>query len=167
MLNVQFRYTGERTVALRFDKFPEVARAKFVEIVTVYQAQLQAAIAAKLPRGRTGRIAAALAGGVESTQYKVRGWVSLQGGDLKTVILPAMALEYGSNTAVKVSAKSGRGLRTVYGREVTPMQVAVGAYSRQTNIVAQRFLRGPLSTVADSFQAALEQGLIDAAAEGA
>jgi hypothetical protein len=154
---------GERRVALRFLAFPENARAALLKVITTYQAQLQAAIAAKIPQGRTGAIRAALQGGVDSTTNKVRGWVSLAGGDRKTVILPAVALEYGSHAAIKVKAKQDRILYTVYGRYIAPMLVDVEAYNRTTNIAAQRFMRGPLDQLAKPAVNAMAAALADAA----
>jgi len=156
---------GERRVARRFQNFPEAARRKFEAVIKDYQNRLFSAINAKIPRGRTGAIAAALQGGVDSTPYKVRGWVSLAGGDRNKVILPALALEYGSNTSIKVKEKEGRLLYTVYGRYISPMLVNVGAYERTTNIVAQRFLRDPLDAMSGQVMSGLKQALADATKE--
>jgi len=164
-MDVGVKLIGERRVALRFEKFPDFARANLLAVITDYQARLQEAIAAKIPRGRSGKIAAALEGGVEDNSTKVRGWVSLAGGDRLTVLLPAIALEYGSNRAIKVAAREGRGLKTVYGRYVAPMLVNVSAYDRQTNIAAQRFLRGPLDELSSSAIAAMEKAVASATTE--
>ena len=158
------RVIGERRIALRFEQFPEIARAKFVEIITTFQQNMQALVESKIPK-RSGRLAASITGGVESTKDKVRGWVNVGGKD-KALILQAAALEYGADSSVKVKAKAGRGLKTVYGRYVNPMQVNVSAYSRQANIVAQRFLRDSLAAqnpaVLDAMEAALEAAVQEA-----
>ena len=95
----------------------------------------------------------------------MRGWVNVGGKD-KALILQAAALEYGADANVKVKAKAGRGLKTVYGRYINPMQVNVGAYDRQANIIAQRFMRDSLAAqnpaVLDALEGALEAAVAEA-----
>jgi hypothetical protein len=161
-MEVGIQLIGDRRVALRFDKFPEIAREKLLAVITQFQGNLFSAIQAKIPRGKTGNIANALEGGVENSKYKVRGWVSLMGGDVNKVILPAAALEYGSNSSITVKAKEGRVLRTVYGRYINPMLVNVSSYDRTTNIAAQRFMRGPLEDMSSSAINAMSQAVQEA-----
>lgn len=155
--------TGARRVALRFEQFPEIARAHFLEVITALQAQMQTAITAAIPK-RTGRLAASVTGGVENSPTKVRGWVNVAGKDRK-LILQAAALEYGASGVVKVKAKEGRQLYTVYGRYINPMLVNVDAYSRQADIIAQRFMRGPLEAMAPAAASQLQDALFNAVGE--
>jgi hypothetical protein len=45
------------------------------------------------------------------------------------------------------------------------MLVNVGAYERTTNIVAQRFLRGPLDAISGQVMTSLQKALADATKE--
>jgi hypothetical protein len=152
-MEVGVKIIGDRRIALRFEEFPEQARAALVEVVTDLQRDLQDSVRAAMPKDHTGKLSASLAGGVENSPTRVRGWVNVAGKN-RALILQAMALEYGSHANIAVSAKAGRRLSTVYGHYISPIEVLVGAYNRTANIEAVRFLRGPL---ADMAEAALER----------
>lgn len=163
-MEIGVRVIGERRVALRFEQFPQTAKDNLLEVVTNYQSQLQTEVQDRLPR-RTGGISDSLTGGVENQATKVRGWVNLGGKD-SNLIRKIAALEYGASGSVKVKAKDSRGLRTVYGHYITPMNVAISAYDRQANIIAQRFLRDPLAQIANPFLDAAEQAVRKATEAG-
>jgi len=161
-MQIGVKVIGERRVALRFETFPDIAHDKLLEVVTDFQQQLQSAVADKIPV-KTGALASTVDGGVENGPNRVRGWVNVAGKD-RAKILQAVALEYGSNKGIQVKEKAGRTLRTVYGHYIAPMQVLVGAYTRQSNIAAQMFLRAPLEQLGAPFLDAAEAA-VNAAVE--
>lgn len=162
-MSIGVRIEGQRRVALRFEKFPSEALDKLTEVVSSYQQKLASLVSDKI-RSRTGKLAASQTGGIEQTPNRVRGWVNLAGRD-RALILQAVALEYGSHTKVNVSAHAGKTLRTVYGHYISPMQVIVGSYDRQTNIVAQRLLRDPLASISKDFLEDAEAAVVAATKE--
>ena len=160
-MSIGVQIIGERRIALRFEEFPEFARSKLKDAITKLQAKLMSAVSDRVPKGPSGKLAASVAGGVEDSPNKVRGWVNVAGRD-RALILQAVALEYGSHKTIKVAEKAGRGLSTVYGHYISPIQVLVGAYTRTTDIAAQRFLRGPLADLSTEAMGAMTNALQEA-----
>ena len=157
-MNLGLSVIGERRNAERFDQFPEFARAALADRISKITAGLDAAVLAAVPV-RTGRLQGEVESGVENTANRVRGWVSLAGG---SDFAKAAALEYGSHRGINVDAYR-RTVTSVFGRAVAPTQQIIAAYTRVTDLVAERFLRDPLDAIsADAF--AQMRGAIEEAA---
>lgn len=164
MIGYKAQITGALRVALRFDRFPELAHDGLRAKIESLTGDLAGAVDAAIPRGKTGRLAAQLHSGVDDSPNRVRGWVSLSGGDA-AIIKQAAALEYGSRgSRFKVKSYT-RTLDHAFGRMTAPFDQIVAAYSRTGGLEAEDFLRGPLRDRASGalaeMNAVVEQAIKD------
>ncbi|MGH6967572.1 MAG: hypothetical protein ACREEN_00510 [Stellaceae bacterium] len=142
----------DRSVSVKFDVFPEELRSAFLERITAITAELYTRVETGEP-SLTGKLRSLTRMVIENTKNRVAGRVQVSGDYGK-----AGALEYGSTRSVQVRAHSVQ-RDQVFGRLVEPTAVMIQAHSRQLNITARRYLRGPLEDlrpgIVDQLQAAL------------
>jgi len=159
MPEIQYLVTGDRQVALKFDRFPQQAHDRLLARIQALTAELEARVLAAEPR-RTGRLHSATISKVYDDQEKIGGRVTVRADFAK-----AAALEYGAHRPTKVAAHEMR-LDHVFAERLTaPMTVMVMLHRRMPNIAAYRFLRGPLAQMAPEIQAELQAAVAEAAAE--
>ncbi len=141
--------TGDRQVALRFDKFPESARVNLRAAIDASTQDLWQAVQAAAPR-KTGKLAASIQKRVTESKNKITGIVNVAGDFGK-----AGALEYGSHRTITMK------LSHVFGHLVPTLEV-----KRTLNIEEHNFLRGPEKDMApaafEKMEAALNQVVDDA-----
>jgi hypothetical protein len=161
MIGYAVQIAGDQRVALRFDRFPEMAHDGLLAKIEELTATLDASVLAAVPRGKTGRLAAQVKSGVEESSVRIRGWVSLAGASANDV-RKAAALEYGSRGNAFPVRSYSRTLDQVFGRMTAPFDQIVSAYRRAGGLAELDYLHGPLDAGA---QAALEQlnAVVDAA----
>lgn len=157
MADFDIALQGERQAGLRFEQFPDQARAALHEAIEELVAELYDRIEAMVPR-RTGKLAAEIHSFVDETETRITGRVKVVTKD-RQALLKAIAEEYGAHGLVKVKTHLQH-LSHVYGRLIQPMVVVMDKYERHANIVARRYERGPLDgmrgEIDDKLRAALE-----------
>jgi hypothetical protein len=157
--------SGDREARLRLEQFPDGAYARMVAAMEGIEARLEAAVLAAEP-ARTGALRSITGGQVyHDNPDRIAAVVGVRAQSAEDA-KKAGVLEYGSRgTAISVGAHQAR-LGHFWSRAVSPIMVTVGQHSRVPNIVAQRFLRGPIDAIrADAIaelQAALDQSVKDA-----
>lgn len=159
--------TGDRLVALRFEKFPDIAREAIRKRIEAMTKQLLSGVHGREP-SLTGRLRGETTGAVSESADRVRGNVGVrvrQASDPGREAGKAGALEYGAKGSVSVKAHSQQ-LTHVYGRMIQPMAVFVTAYSRQADITEHRYLRGPTEALRSTFLAGIRAALDEAVAAG-
>jgi hypothetical protein len=158
---------GDRLVALRFEQFPERARAALAKRLSGITQQLLARVQSSEP-SRTGRLRAETQAFVDSRENAVKGSVKVvtgaAGGRAGSEHGKAAALEYGAHGSAKVGAHRA-GLSHVFGHPITPREVSVATYTRRVNIAERRYLRSPLDGMRSQIIEELRQALAEAAAE--
>jgi hypothetical protein len=154
MIDYAVKIAGDNRVALRFDRFPEMAHDGLVEKIEQLTESLEGAVEAAMPHGKTGRLEAQLKSGVEEGRNRIRGWVSLAGASANDV-RKAAALEYGSRGAPFPVRGYLRTLDQVFGRMTAPFDQVVAAYRRAGGLAELDFLHGPLGAGAQSALAEL------------
>jgi hypothetical protein len=161
MIGYAAKIAGDNRVALRFDRFPEMAHDGLLAKIEELTAMLDGAVLAAVPRGKTGRLAAQVKSGVEDSSVRIRGWVSLAGASANDV-RKAAALEYGSRGSPFPVRSYTRTLDQVAGRMTESFDQVVAAYRRAGGLAELDYLHGPLDAGA---QSALEQlnAAVDAA----
>jgi hypothetical protein len=144
MIDYSAKIAGDTRVALRFDRFPQLAHDGLRQKLGDLTEQLAGAVEAAVPRGKTGRLAAQVQSGVQDSENRVRGWVSLAGADAN-LVKQAAALEYGSRGSPFAVKGYTRSLDQVFGKISAPFQQVIEAYQRTGGLEPDRFLRGPLA----------------------
>jgi hypothetical protein len=148
---------NERALLERFDTFPVAAldmlRAKVTETTDVLLGLVRAATP-----DRTGLLRSQIKSRIIENPNRVVGVVGLIGGAPRKAFGKAGALEYGAHKSISVRAHT-QNLDHFFGKAIAPREVTVSAYTRQTNIEAHNYLRGPLDAVQGEFVATIEQGL--------
>lgn len=155
---------GDRLVALRFEQFPERARAKIAARLQTITQQLLSRVQGAEP-SRTGRLRGETQASVDERNERISGRVRVNtsgGGEAEHG--KAAALEYGAHGTAHVSAHAMQ-LSHVYNQLVQPHEVLVAAYDRRVNIAERRYLRGPLDEMRSQIVEELRQALAEAAAE--
>ena len=150
---ISMQVIGDRQAALAFERFPDRLRDGFRAVIARQTAQLEAAVLAAVPR-RTGRLASQVNSAVREGQDYVRGTVFIRAASAADA-RKAAALEYGSHRSITVKTHA-QSLNHIWSRFVAPMQVMMKTYQRTTNIDPQRFLRGPLESLAPALTAELQ-----------
>jgi hypothetical protein len=152
---------GATQVALRFDKFPADLHDALKDAITKDTTVLEGRVREATP-ARTGRLRSQIDSAVFDDKTKITGAVFVSGDD-RNDFAKAGALEYGAHGTATVKAHA-QTLTQVFGVMLdAPMQVMVEAYTRQTNIVAHRFMRNPFSAMESEIEADLRE-VVDAAA---
>ena len=165
MIEYAAKITGDQRVALRFDRFPDEAHAALRARIAEITADTAGEVDALIPRGKTNRLAAQLHFGVDDSERRIRGWISLAGGSA-ALVKQAATLEYGNRReAFRVKAYR-RTLDQVFGHITAPFQQAVEAYQRTGTIQAGDFLRGPLRAHASSALEQMNAAVDEAARKG-
>ena len=153
---------GDRKIQLAFDEFPKSAHVRILERITGLTAELKARVEDAAPKGATGELEASIQSKVYDQPERIRGRVFITADFGK-----AAALEYGAHKATPVKAHRMR-LDHVFARRLAePLTVAVSAYTRQPNIVARRYLRGPLEAIESDAIAGIREALEDAITQAA
>jgi hypothetical protein len=135
---------GDLKVALRFDKFPEEARAALTAPIKKATHRVAGQVRAQVPRGPKDDLEALVIEQFYNDPDQVSGRVTFRGEYAKVG-----ALEYGApgkqnrNFVREHSAK----LDHAWGRKMqSPISVTIAAHRRRLNIKARRFLRGSLAS---------------------
>lgn len=138
--------TGDLKVALRFDKFPEEARAALVVPIKAITDRLAAKVRAAVPHGEKDSLEGLVIEQFYNDPDQVSGRVTFSGEYAKVG-----ALEWGApgkQNRNLVQAHQAK-LDHAWGRPMqSPMTVTIAAHRRRLNIKARRFLRGPLQAEA-------------------
>jgi hypothetical protein len=154
----------ERKVDLRLDQLPTRLRTALKPAITRLTDQLLARVLSAEPR-RTGALQRATKAYVDDKENAVRGRVRIgpeAGKGARNVA--AAALEYGAHRLVHVKEHESHVSR-VFGRVANKELEIVDAYTRRANIIAERFLRGPLQAMRPTIQAELERVVNDTVRE--
>jgi hypothetical protein len=155
---------GDQRVGLRFDEFPSLAHERLVTTIEELTAALHTAVLAGVPRGKTGHLAAQVKTGIEQTDTRVRGWVSLAGASANDV-KKAAALEYGSRGEAFDVRGYTRTLDQVFGAITSPFEQVVAAYHRTGGLEELDFLHGPLDATAEAAIVRMNEAVFGAAKE--
>lgn len=151
---------GAREVDLRFERFPQGCHDELSAKIKARMPRLASAVRAKTPR-KTGKLASEVTSSVRDTKERITGIVTVSGDFAK-----AGALEYGAHGTAKVGAHEAR-LDHVFGNQLhDPITVSVRAHTRQMNIPAHRFLRGPFEAERSEIEAELRQAVDRATNKG-
>ena len=150
--------TGERELALKFDRFPAEAHDALEQRITSIIESLQARIEGVTPH-KTGKLRSEIRSRIYSSPKRIAGYVSVYAPGDANEYPKAATLEYGSDKPRRAFEKRaelalGRSKRRIVSR-----------MSKPVHIVARRYLRGPLADMASEIQAQLEAALAEAAAE--
>jgi hypothetical protein len=153
--------TGDREVGIKFDTFPAQCHDELLAVVQADTPQLASRVASAAP-SLTGKLRSEVSHAVFDDKTRITGAVFIRGKDGND-FAKAGALEFGAHGRAKVKAHEAT-LDHVFGERLdAPMKVMVEAYSRQTNIAARRFERGPLADMASKIegdlQAAVERSI--------
>lgn len=143
MIQYGINVGGEREVEAIFDRLPDVAHDQIVETMHGIVDWLRGSIEDRIPTGQKNDLKGLLQSGVEDRRDRVRGWVSMAGGDPK-LVRQAAALEYGSTGRPFAVTAYTRRLDQVFGVMTEPFDQLVGAYRRVGGLDPELFLRGPL-----------------------
>jgi hypothetical protein len=155
---------SDRLVALRFEQFPERARAAIANRLGSITQRLLARVQGNEP-SRTGRLRGETQSSVTTGNDRISGRVRVdtsRGGEAEHG--KAAALEYGAHGTAHVSAHAMQ-LSHFYDQLIAPREVLVAAYDRRVDIAERRFLRGPLDDMRSEIIEELRQALAEAAAE--
>ena len=150
---------GDRLVALRFDQFPERARAAIGRRLSSLTERLLSRVVGVEPQ-RTGKLRGETGSRVFERDDRVVGQVRVAAPD-SGEHGKAAALEYGASHTALVRAHTMQ-LSHVYDKLVEPIEVMVAAYSRHPNIAERRYLRGPLDAMRGEIIAELRAALDEA-----
>jgi hypothetical protein len=155
--------TGDRTATLRFEQFPQQAHDRLLTALQAIEARLEAAVLAQAP-DKTGALRSLIGGRVYDHDTRIAAVVGVR-TTAAAQARKASALEYGSHAPIAVRAHTAK-LAHFWSRMVNPIMVDVRAHGRTPNIVAKKFLRGPIEAIRGQALAEL-QAALDAAVEGA
>lgn len=154
---------GDRQVALKFEQFPAQCHDALLSRITSLTEILEARVAAAVPV-KTGKLRSEVTSQVYDDQTSISGRVTID-GDSANEYAKAGALEWGAHNSTKVAAHNAR-LDHIFSRRLSaPIDVMVEAHSRQLDIVAVKFLRGPFQAdeqaIADQLQQAVDETIGD------
>jgi hypothetical protein len=158
MIGYGARVIGDNRAALRFDQFPELAHAGLRERMVEVTAELEGAVEALVPRGKTGAVASAIHSGTEDSNDRIRGWVSLAGAPA-AVVKQAAALEYGSRGESFIVQSHHRTLDHIFSLFIQPMDIVVDEYSRTGGLAQLDYLHGPYHETAGSVLDSLNEAV--------
>ncbi len=152
---------GDREISIRFDTFPARARQKLDDRIRALTATLQERVQAATPF-RTGLLRSEITPRVfDDSPTRIAGYVSVYAGDRAKEYPKAATLEYGTNKPRRIAdhggifRRLGRGQRRIESR-----------LTKSVHIEAFRYLRGPLEEMRPEIEAALDETMTEAAAEG-
>lgn len=149
-MEIDFIVSGDRDIAARLDRLSDDLRKRLVERIGGLTQQLLARVQAREPT-RTGRLRAETRAFVDDGADFVRGRVRVVATGIRYEHGKVGALEYGAHRPVKVRSHERAG-HTPFGRAV---EQVVGAYTRKADIMAHRFLRGPVEAMRGDIRAEL------------
>jgi hypothetical protein len=154
-----FNVVGEREAGLRFEEFPKKAYTNLDERITALTSELYARVVSAAPK-RTGKLRDSITMKIEKSPDRITGRVSVDADFAK-----AGALEFGSHRMIEVRAHSEALGRATSAALAGPNARMVEAYNRTTNIIAERFLRGPLGAMQGDINSQLRAAVDAAVAE--
>lgn len=161
-LRLTWDQVAERNVIAHLDAFPDELQRELAGPLAHFTDLLFALVEAAEPV-RTGALRAATHEFITNAQNFMRGGVQIgprDGSDQHNVA--AAALEYGVNANVFVRDHSML-LDHLFGIEMPPEQVMVGAYERDVHITERRFLRDSLDSVAAQFELEVQRAITEIA----
>lgn len=156
-MEINIVISGERDVAARLDQFPARVHDRLLARITSLTNRMAADERSRAP-SRTGRLRSEIKARIDETPDLVRGRVTVDTSGDRNERAKAGALEYGAHRAAAVKAFDRAG-HTPSG---DPASQAVAAYSRRTNIIERRFMRGALDDLRGEARAALDEALAGA-----
>lgn len=159
-MTVAMELLNERRVGLRFDEFPEKARANLLERITELTQELEDAVVEAEPEGATGKLRRETKPRVTEGPERITGSVSVTDEFAK-----AAALEYGAHGTTTVRAHVAQ-LNHVFARATSTVEVDVEEHTRRLNIAAHDYLRGPLAAMSGRIEEELKAAIDDAIAQG-
>jgi hypothetical protein len=162
MIDYRAKVEGANRVALRFERFPTLAHDGLARYIAGITDETAAGVLALVPKGKTGKLAGQVQHGLDDSNDRVRGWISLSVDDANAVE-KAAALEFGSRSAKFQVKAYSRTLDQVFGHIAAPFQQAVAAYQRAGTLPKLDFLHGPFrdrgSGALDGMNAAVERAI--------
>jgi hypothetical protein len=148
----------DRALLARLDQLPKTLQVRLRAVIEAQTSRLLAAVL-NLEPVRTGALREHTVQAISEGEDYVRGRVHvLAGGGDAFTYARAGALEYGAHREAKVSAHSAL-LSQVYGQLIDARVVMVEAYTRQANIQALRFLRGPFEAIRTAALAEMQRAI--------
>ncbi len=160
-MDIDVVITGDRRVAARFESWPAELHDALLARIRQMTADLEGRVRALAPE-RTGKLKGEIVSRVYDNETSIKGAVTLDGGLDGSEYAKAAALEYGApgrRGRFKVRAYR-RTIAEAFGRDIPPIAIDVGAYSRFANLEAQAYLRGGLAGTETQATAEL-QAVID------
>lgn len=161
-IEVLFDARGTNKLIARLDALPQELLARLEPAIERLTQQMLAEVLAREPE-RTGALKAATRSFVDKRNNLIRGRVRIlgePGGPRHNV--KAAALEYGAHGRAAVSAHE-MSLDHVFATEIAPEDVTVGAYQRDVNIGAERFLRDALADIRAEFEIEIDRAIAEVA----
>ena len=152
---------NDRKVALKFDTFPTQLHDRLLATITSLTNKLFGLVVSAEP-SKTGKLRS-------TTKKKI---VDQKGKRISGVVFidadfaKAGAEEYGAHRRTKVKAHK-QNLDHAWGRKMnSPQEVMVSAYTRQANIVARKFERGPLDSMRGEIQTGFQEAISQTVVQG-
>ena len=153
---------GDRELALRFDQFPAVLHARLERRITAITQELEARVEAATPV-RTGKLRSEVRPSVYSNNRdRVAGYVQVFAPGDPREYPKAATLEYGSDKPRRRFERASG----LLGRVGAPRRRLLSRGGDAVHIRAYRYLRGPFESMQAEIEAALQQEIDAAAAEG-
>lgn len=146
--------SGDQAAVLHLEQIPDVVHRRLLAPITSLTARLLAAVRAREPK-RTGRLVNETKMRITEAGDVVRGqvFVAASGPNEHG---KAGALEYGARRRVSVSGYQRSG-HTPTG---APAEQIVAAYTRQANIIARHYERGPLDEMRPEIVRELDEAML-------
>ena len=148
---------GDKELGLRFDTFPAGLQSKLETRIRGLTQTLEERIEAATPK-KTGLLRSEEKVNIytgDSGSNRVAGYVSVYAPGRPGEYAKAATLEYGSNKTRKLRSRLAGARRRLERR-----------ISRTPHIEAFRYLRGPFEAMRPEIEAALDETVAEAAAEG-
>ena len=145
---IHFDVTGTRQVGLRFEAFPQGMHDDLRAAVEDLSAQLYASVFAATP-DRTGRLRSQERVRLFDDPNRITGYIDIagEGSGKNSDFAKAAALEDGASGSTKVPTHTMKLDHYWSNALAAPVTVVVEAYSRPSNLAAERFERGPLEAM--------------------
>jgi len=154
--------TGDVSLGVRLDTFPEAARARLLKSIENIVSRLGSQIRSRIPG--SGKLRSEFVDRVFSDKSKVVGLIKLSAPKGSHDFAQAGALEYGAHRAAKVGSHNMRLDHVFASKLKAPITAIVAAYQRTPNIEAHRFIRDPVAQAKGDVMRELTDAVMEAGA---
>lgn len=147
---------GDRKIVARFDAWPDEFRTELRAVILRLTRELDGRVRASA-LVRSGKLRDSVTSLLREKPQRIMGVVK---ADSKY----AAAIEFGLHRAVSVRAHQ-RLMTQAFGRDISPLEVAIAPYTRVANIEGRLFARAGLQSMESEIRTEL-QALVDKASKG-